>query len=134
MRKVDGTWLAFLAMAFGVVGLTGLLATFAAPLPLQRALLRDQALDEVLAASSGADPRATIETLRPQLAESADALLPGQPDLAEQIARERMAMHVRFAAEAEATTTRLRWLISVCTLAAALFGAAILGAASRQRR
>ena len=36
-------------MTFVVVGLTGLFATFAAPLPLQRALLREAALDEALA-------------------------------------------------------------------------------------
>jgi len=39
---------AFVAMAFAVVGLTGVFATFAAPLPLERALAREAALDEAL--------------------------------------------------------------------------------------
>ena len=43
MKKIDPTWFAFLAMTFVVVGLTGVFATFATPLPLYRALSRDAA-------------------------------------------------------------------------------------------
>lgn len=39
----------FLAMAFVVVGLTGILATYAAPLPLARALHLEAVLDQALA-------------------------------------------------------------------------------------
>ena len=41
MQRIDPTWFAFLAMAFAVVGLAGAFASFAAPLPLHRALSRD---------------------------------------------------------------------------------------------
>ncbi|MCW3477447.1 hypothetical protein [Limobrevibacterium gyesilva] len=132
MRKVDGTWIAFLAMAFAVVGLTGLFATFAAPLPLQRAVARDAALDAALVAASGPDAAAALEQLRPRLGDSADALLPPQGDMAARIAQERLAMHQRLLAEAEATAIRLRWLICIATVMAAVFGAAIVGVSARK--
>ena len=133
-RRVDPTWMAFLVMAFAVVGLTGLFATFAAPLPLHRALIRDQALDDVLAAAAGPDAQTAIEALRPQLAESADALLPVQADIVDRVARERAAMHARFIADADETDLRLRWLICMATVVSAVFGVVILGVAARQRR
>ena len=43
--RVNPTWIAFLAMAFVVVGLAGLFASYAVPLPLQRAIAREAALD-----------------------------------------------------------------------------------------
>jgi hypothetical protein len=132
MGKVASTWMGFLAMAFAVVGLTGLFATFAAPLPLQRALARDQALDELLAGSAGPDLAATFERLRPRLAESGDALSPPGGDMAARIASERRAMHARFIAEADAAANRLRWLICIATVMAAVFGMAVLHIGSRQ--
>jgi len=128
----NATSMGFLAMAFAVVGLTGLFATYAAPLPLERALARDAALDAVLLAARGPDPQAAIEALRPRLAESADALLPIGADLADRIARERATMHGRLLVEAGATATILRWLICIVTVMGAAFGIALLGFTPRR--
>jgi hypothetical protein len=128
----SGTWTAFLAMAFVVVGLTGLFASYAAPLPLERAIARESALDDALTAAHGPDPQAAIEALRPRLAESADALLPVGGDMEARIAHERVAMRARLTADSAAATTRARWIIGVVTLMGIAFGAAVLNA-SRTR-
>ena len=122
---------AFMAMAFAIVGLTGLFATFAAPLPLQRALAREAALDRAAAAAGSAEPEAALAALRPQLGKSAAALAPG-PGLDGRIAAERAAMRARFAVESAVTLTRLRWLVAVITAMGALFGVALLGMAGRR--
>ena len=127
MPKPNAATTGFLAMAFAIVGLTGLIASYAAPLPLERALARDTALDAALAASRGPDAAAAIAALLPRLGESADALLPVSGDMAEKIARARTAMHARLQAEADATGTRLRWLICIVTVMGAVFGIALLG-------
>jgi hypothetical protein len=120
------TWMAFLVCAFAVVGLTGIFATYAAPLPLQRALARDSALDDALAAAHLPQPQARLETLRPRLAESAEALLPLSADEDARIGRERAAMRARFIAEADATGKRLRLMIGIVTAMGAVFGAVVL--------
>jgi hypothetical protein len=118
--------MAFLAMAFMVVGLTGLFASFAAPLPLSRALARDAALDDALAAAHRPDAQAAIEALRPRLAESADAVLPVGGDMDARIGQERAQMHGRLLAEAGEVTVRIRWLVCVVTVMGAVFGVAVL--------
>jgi hypothetical protein len=120
------SWSAFLAMVFVVVGLAGLFASYAVPLPLQRALARDATLDAALAAARGPDPAAALEALRPQLDDSAKALLPPGGDMAEKIAAERAAMRARLLAEFDAVATRTRWLLAVVTVMGAVFGIAIL--------
>jgi hypothetical protein len=122
-----GTLMAFLAMAFVIVGLAGLFATYAAPLPLERALARAAALDEALAAAAGPDYAATLDRLRPRLGESAAPLAPG-PALEARILTERDAARDRFRAEADATAVRLRWLVCLVTLTGAAFGIAMMGA------
>jgi len=121
--------LAFLAMAFVIVGLAGIFASFAAPLPLHRALLRDAALDAAIEAANAPDPQAALAALVPRLGDSAAALSAGEPDkLPERIQAERTAMRARFLAEADALGLRLRVLIGVLTLAAGGFGLAMAGA------
>jgi hypothetical protein len=132
MTRPTGTLAAFLAMAFFIVGLTGLFASFAAPLPLERALAREAALDEAVAAARSADPAAALTGLQARLGESAAELTPG-PDLQARIAAERLAMRARFATESDVTLARLRWLISVITGMGALFGVAMLNLAARAR-
>jgi hypothetical protein len=134
MQKLDPTWFAFLAMGFAVVGLTGLFATYAAPIPLERAFLREQALDDAAAALAAPDAAARLEALRDRLGESADALLPPAGDMATRIAAERLTMRARLQQDEEDTVTRLRWLMSVVTLGSAGFGMALLGAAAGQKR
>ena len=124
--KPDLTWAAFLAMAFVVVGLAGLFASYAVPLPLQRAVARDAALDAALVAAHGPNPAAALEALRPDLGDSADVVLAPGGDIDARIAAERAAMRGRLQAEADAVALRTRWLLCVVTLMAAAFGVAIL--------
>lgn len=126
--RADGgaTWTAFLAMAFIVVGLAGMFASYAAPLPLERAMAREAALDSALQATHAPDPAAAIEALRDRLGDSADALLPVGGDMPARIAAERLAMRTRLSAEAGAEASRLRLLIGIVTLMGAAFGAAVL--------
>ena len=128
-----GTWAAFLAAAFAVVGLTGIFATYAAPLPLARALAREATLDRALATAEAPDPRAALAALRPELADSADAVIAGTGPLAERVARERREMRARLMTESEEVGLRLRVMIGVFAFAGALFGAAILSVVRRAR-
>ena len=113
-------------MTFAVVGLMGLFASFAAPLPLERELAREQTLDDALAASHGPDPAGAMAALRERLDDSAPALLPVGGDMDARIARERVAMRRRLEAEAGAVAQRLHWMIVIVTVMGAAFGATIL--------
>jgi hypothetical protein len=128
--RLDPTWAAFLAMTVIVVGLAGLFASYAVPLPLERALARDAALDAAQAAAHGPDPAGALAALRPRLAESADAIMsPGLPpgaDIDARIATERAAMHERLLTESGEVAARTRLLLIVVTVMAAVFGVAIL--------
>jgi hypothetical protein len=126
----SGTWMAFLAMTFVVVGLTGFFASYAAPLPLERALARDAALDDALATGGEHD---ALERLRPQLDDSAASVIDGTGPLAARVASARTAMHAELLGEAAAVGNRLRMMIVVVTLLAAVFGAVIVGAVSRNQ-
>jgi hypothetical protein len=128
-----GAWSAFLAAAFAVVGLTGIFATYAAPLPLERAIAREAALDQALAAGQSADAAAALQRLRPELGDSADAVISGPGTLAERVARERVAMRARLSTEAEEVGLRLRVMIGVFAFAGALFGIALLSIVRRAR-
>ena len=134
MKKIDPTWFAFLAVAFAVIGLTGMFATFAAPIAYQRAWQREQVLNEAQAALAAPNAADLIAALRPRLDDSAAALLPVGGDMPARIAAERLAMRARFEIDAKATMTRLRWLVAVVSLGAAGFGAIIMGAAIRSIR
>ena len=134
MKKIDPTWFAFLAVAFAVIGLTGMFATFAAPIAYQRAWQREQVLNEAQAALAAPNAADLIAALRPRLDDSAAAVLPVGGDMPARIAAERLAMRARFEIDAKATMTRLRWLVAVVSLGAAGFGAIIMGAAIRSIR
>ncbi len=129
MKRNSATWMAFLAMAFAVVGLIGVFASYAAPLPLQRAMARDATLDEALATDGG---KAALEPLRDRLDDSAAVVIDGSAPLADRVAAARAAMHADLTREADAVGSRLRLELLVVTVVAAGFGAVIVGAASRQ--
>lgn len=128
-----GSLIAFLTMAFVVVGLAGILATYAAPLPLARALHEEAMIDDALAAGHAAD----IDAMAAALGKNDEARFGGAPtanragDLPARAAALRAALRQTMTAEAEAAAWRLRFLIIVATTAAALFGAALMGAARR---
>lgn len=126
----------FLAAAIAVLGMLGVMATYIAPLPLERAMARDAALDQAQAALAGPDPQQALEALRVKLGESAEAVLPkgGQvgPETAARIEAERTAMHARMLAESQGTGARLRVMMLVCSLMTMGFGALAIHA-SRKR-
>lgn len=131
-ERSGGSWIAFAVMAVVVVGLAGSFATFALPIPMQRAVLLDAALDEARAAAQAPDPQERLEALRPRLGDSADRLIGGTGSIEERIERERVAMRARFLAEEQATAQRLRWLTAIVTLMAAIFVGTIVGGLSRR--
>jgi hypothetical protein len=128
MRGARASLIGFMAMAFAVLGMTGLLAVTIAPLPLHRALQREAVLDEALAAAGN---RAALEALRPRLGDSAAAVLAPGADVPAQVAAERIAQRARRIAEAEATGRRLMVMLGIVTLLAAAFGVGMLMAGRR---
>ncbi len=133
MKRNSGTWTAFLAMTFLIVGLTGLFATYAVPIPLERALARDAALDEALASDGQPNQAAILAALRDRLDDSAAPVIDGTGPLPARVAAARTAMRAEMQRQADAIGGRLRFMIIVITLIGALFGAVILGAVSRTR-
>jgi hypothetical protein len=132
MAKVNFSLIGFMAMAFAVVGMVGVFATYAAPLPLERALARETALDAALDAAQGPNPEAALAALRPKLGDSA-ALLAGDPaGLAQRIARERPAMRARLVAEAAEAGFNIRLIVVVITIMGAVFGSVLLSGATRR--
>jgi hypothetical protein len=130
-RSGGGSWIAFLCMAFVVLGLAGVFAAVASPIPLERALARIAALDQ-LAAASPAEAPALLDRLRPALGDSADALRPGD-DLPARITAARTALPDRFLAEEADMKRRLGIILAVLTAACALFGAMVLSVVRRGR-
>ena len=134
--KIEWTWAGFLAAAFVALGLMGLFATFAAPLPLQRAILREATLDQAQVAVHGSNPAAALAALGEPLDDSAGALIRKEggiyADIDQRIAAERVAMRARMVADGQALAVRLRWLICIVTLMAAAFGCAVLAAGRRR--
>ncbi len=128
----SGSWIGFAAMAFVIVGLSGVFATYALPIPMERAFALDAALDEALVAAHGPDPAVALAALRPRLGENADAVLAGPGTAVERIQRERAAMRDRFRAEAEATAVRIRWLCMVVSVMGAVFVGALMGSLARR--
>ena len=120
--KQDRSWLAFLAMAFLVVGLCGVFDCFAAQLPLSRGLAHGSALDELAtgpAPTRRAELRAMLtDDLNDTEAESlARAALP-----AARLAALHAEIRARFAAEARQIRVRLVTVTLAITATAALFG------------
>jgi hypothetical protein len=125
------TWMAFVAMAFTVAGLIGVFATYAVAVPLQRALAREAALDEALAAAGSPEEMQRLQALAPRLGDSAPALTAGDGLLPDRVARERTAMRLRFQEEARFLAGRLRLMIVVVTVLCAGFTCAVVGALAR---
>jgi hypothetical protein len=129
MKRNTGTWIAFLLVCFAVVGLMGLFASYAAPLPYERMMARDSVLDRALQAG---DDKPALEALRDPLDDSAATVIDGTGPLAARVATARAAMHAAMLHEADAIGSRLRLELAVVTVVAAAFGAAMLGTAARE--
>ncbi len=123
-----GTWSGFLAMAFAIVGLVGVFATYATALPYQRGLREEAALDQALA--TGGNARA-LEALRPAMAGEADDVIDGKGSLAERVKRARTELMERVDREGRSLALRMRFWIAVFTVVMGLLGVGILGMISK---
>jgi hypothetical protein len=133
MERGGGSLAGFLVIAFALVGLVGVLATYTVPLPLQRALAREAALDAVLQAAEGPNAAASLAALRPALGESAAAVLDSdEGSLASRVRSARANMQAAFLAEEAALLRRMRLLIALVTATCALFGVVILRVAGKR--
>lgn len=130
MGRQIWVWAAFLSVCFLIVGLVGLFALYAAPVPLQRALAQDAVLDRALIAAQHADP-AELAALRPQLGRNADRVLNGPGTITERVVHARAAMQAHMEREQAAVTARIQLLLIVVTVMACLFGVGILGLSGR---
>ncbi len=128
MKRNLGTWIAFLLCCFAVVGLMGLFASYAAPLPYERAELRDAALDQALRAG---DDKPALEALRDRLDDSAAVVIDGTGPLPDRVSAARVAMRETMRRDSDAIGSRLRLELVVVTVVAAGFGSAMLVAAAR---
>lgn len=117
-----GTWMAFLVMAFAIVGLAGLFASFAQPVPLRRALAAIVRLD----GTEGTDAARIAAVLDPADAKAALAAPAGT-----QLAAARAALIQSALTDEAATAVRVRWLVALISLTGAAFGVAVLGIAGR---
>lgn len=130
MGRQIWVWAAFLSVCFLLVGLIGLFALYAVPVPLQRALAQGAVLDRVLIAAQRSDA-AELAALRPKLGRNADAVLNGPGTMTERVVRVRAAIQARMESEEAAITARIRLLVIVVTVMAGLFGVGILGLSGR---
>ena len=134
-RQGGLAWTAFLAMAFAVVGMTGVVGTYAAQIPLQRALVHEALLDRILLAAQAPDPAPALAALRPEasaiLADQAAPVLDGPGPLATRVADARARLQTDFTAEAADVGFRLRIVICVFAVVGMLFGAIVLSVVQR---
>ena len=135
MQRTLAPWIAFLLCSFAVVGLMGLFASYAGPLPYERATARDAVLDRALqlGAQPAGDVKAALEPLRDELDDSAPVVIDGEGPLPQRVAAARTAIHAEMQHEAEAIGSRLRLELAVVTVVAAACGAAMLVPAARSR-
>jgi CHASE3 domain sensor protein len=115
------TWIGFLAMAFAIVGLAGLFASYALPVALDRAIVQTAQLED-----GGDSPQARIIAALGEA--GAKPILQAQDSDSAKLQAAARAILRQAAAEQDATALRLRWLIVVVSIMGALFGAAVLGA------
>ena len=115
-------------MAFALVGLIGMFATYATALPYQRGFREEMTLDRALA--TGGQP-AALEALRPDLAEQADLVIGGKGPLDQRVTRARGDLVARVEREGGALGNRMRLWIGVFTAVMALFGAMVLSVTRR---
>lgn len=119
-------WVGFLLMCFAIVGLTGLFASFATSIPVERALIRAGVLDQVLAAERAPDAAQRLAALRPALGDEADAVLSGPGLLWDRVAAARVTMLSEQDREARSVAHRIRIIVGIVTLMGALAGSTIL--------
>ena len=125
----DWGWAAFLMMCFAVLGLTGLFASYGPQIPLERALVRLQLLDQAQAANP-----AGLEALREPLGPLAAAVIDGPGTAIDRITTARATVQAEAGREAASVAHRVRLMLLSITLMAGLFGAGVMLFALKQTR
>lgn len=129
--RPQAAWTAFLLMCFALVGLTGMFASYAVVIPLDRTLARTAVLDGVLAEERQPDP-ARRATLRMMLGpEVAPRVLDGPGELFDRVAAQREVVLREGTQEERSVVYRVRLLVAVVTVMAGLVGGGIMALARR---
>ncbi|WP_072572539.1 hypothetical protein [Granulibacter bethesdensis] len=137
-HRINSTQSAFLIACFAVTGLTGLMATYALPVPFEAAVEKETVLEHAAAGLTSGNQPLTEQilhdsALRSILGKKADAIISAPPqEAAEALLQERDAIRSHALGETQAVARRMRLLVVVATAAAALFGIILSGLRSRQ--
>jgi hypothetical protein len=126
-QKIDGSRIGFLATCFLVVCLVGVFASYAAPIPYARGLLKEQALDDALATAGKPNQTARLAALGDRLGEQADLVINGTGPLPLRIAHARADARNEAMTEGAAEASQMRLLVIVTSLVCAIFGMALSG-------
>jgi hypothetical protein len=126
-QKIDGSRIGFLATCFLVVCLVGVFASYAAPIPYARGLLKEQALDDALATAGKPNQTALLAALGDRLGEQADLVINGTGPLPLRIAHARADARNEAMTEGAAEASQMRLLVIVTSLVCAIFGMALSG-------
>jgi hypothetical protein len=126
-QKIDGSRIGFLATCFLLVCLVGVFASYAAPIPYARGLLKEQALDDALATAGKPDQAAQLAALGDRLGEQADLVINGPGPLPQRVARARAEARSEAMTEGAAEASQMRLLVIVTSIVCAVFGMALSG-------
>ena len=129
--RPNASWTAFLLMCFALVGLTGMFASYAVTIPLERTLARLAVLDGVLVEGRQPNP-ARRATLRQMLGpDVGPQVFDGPGDLFDRVAAQRATVLDEGGRETRSVIYRIRVLVAVVTVAAGLLGAGIMAISRR---
>lgn len=115
-------------MAFVVLGLCGLFATYAAQLPYQRELFAEAKLDAALGAP---DAATRLDRLRDTLGDDGAEAFEAKGDIRDRIETARHVLRRHFQDQGADIALRLRIVIVVFTGASALFGLMVVSVLRR---
>ncbi len=130
-KSGSGAWGGFLVMAFIVLGLCGLFATYAAQLPYQRETFAETKLDAALAAP---DATAQLDMLREALGDDGADAFKAEGDIRQRVETARHVLRKHFEGQAADIALRLRIVIMVFTAGSALFGLMVVSILRRAPR
>ena len=129
--RPQAAWTAFLLMCFALVGLTGMFASYAVTIPLDRTLARTAVRDGVLAEGQQPDPTRQA-TLRMMLGpEVGPRVLDGPGDLFDRVAAQREVVLQEGTQEERSVVLWVRRVVAGVTVMAGLGGRGIMGWARR---
>ena len=129
VKSGNAAWGGFLVMAFVVLGLCGVFATYAAQLPYQRELFAEAKLDAAIGAPDAQD---RLDRLRDTLGEDGSGAFPSaRVDMRDKLETTRRLLRLHFQQQAADIALRLRIVLTVFTGASALFGLVVVSVLRR---